>query len=158
MSTEVSVEIPTLSVHGHAPGTAFSCRRRFVGGSARRKFALPIALCVVISLAVVVPSASAQFEDQVWLYHGQVYSSTALDAHTTDKVDGSTGSPSNHTWCPAMTQGVRGLGWPSYMSYSACGPDYQEQTFCGCIYTRGATYNPNSITDDWIAYAYWIWH
>lgn len=129
--------------------------RQSSGAVRRRRGALGIMLAIaLISLGMGASSASAQFISNTSVPAGWIYSSTAVDAHTTDEVYGN----SDHTWCPAMTQGAR--GWDqsvSYLSYGACGPGFQDTIFCNCIYTRGAVYNPNQLTSDYIYYAYWVW-
>lgn len=108
----------------------------------------------LVALGLGAPAASAQFLSSTYVGPGKVYSSTAVDAHTTDEVYGN----SDHTWCPAQTQGARGWDqtW-TYLGYAGCGPGFQDTYFCNCIYSRGAVYNPNSLTSDYIYYAYWVW-
>ena len=117
-----------------------------------------VAVCAAgVATGIVVPAASAgssQFAAGIYVYAGEIFASTSPNAHTTDAVSGS----SNHTWCPAASQGVTGYSYSwSYLSYGVCGPGYQSQSFCNCIYTRGTVYNPNAATTDYIYYANWYW-
>lgn len=130
--------------------------RALVAGSGRRR-RIPVAVLSVLALsAVVVADASAlDITPYAGLDPGKIWSAQTSYAQQTTAVQGY----ANHTECPAITQGVTGYSQGyTYLSYSACGPGYQYQPYCGCsIYTRGASYNPNVSTFDSFSSLNWYW-
>ncbi len=136
---------------------ATTTRRRRASGRRLALRALIVACTTVVALALAAAPASAGFmgfmSDQ-GLSAGNLYAANTADAHSTDTVSGN----SNHTWCPAVSEGVRGYASSApLLGYGACGPGYQFTDFCNCRYNRGTAYNPNQSTYDFIYYANWYW-
>lgn len=127
----------------------------------RRRLAVIVAVMALAIAAVGAFAAGAyattlNITPPASIAHGQIWSADTSYAQQTVWVTGS----SDHTFCPAITQGVR--GWSqgySYISYGACGPGYQQQDWCGCggFYTRGGAYNSTSTWYDALSSLNWIW-
>jgi hypothetical protein len=121
---------------------------------AGRRMVIRALACVVVMGGVVAPTASAQFISNTNLPPQTVYSTTA-NAHYIDRTEGQ----SNHTFCPAWTQGASGWSqsWSS-IDYRNCAPGFTAVNWSGQILARGAVWNPNQSTTDYMYSAYWNWH